>query len=96
MQKTNFLRMSTNAANGFSQVNILIALIPSIILPNIRIRLSVIAATNCLVDEIFLDTKTKTQMFPIMQKSAIVLTVYNYAQNWYHRSANSSVPVCHN
>jgi hypothetical protein len=63
MQKTNFLTVSTNAANGFSQVNILIALIPLIILLKIRIRLSVIAATNCLVDEIFLDTKTKTQRF---------------------------------
>jgi hypothetical protein len=68
MQKTNFLAMSTNAANGFSQVNILMALIPLIILLNRRIRLSVVTATNCLVEEIFLDTKTKTQMFSIMQK----------------------------
>jgi hypothetical protein len=67
--------MSTNAANGFSQVNILMALIPLIILLNRRIRLSVIAATHCLVEEIFLDTKTKTQMFSIMQKSFIVPTV---------------------
>jgi hypothetical protein len=31
-----------------------------------------------------------------MQKPSRVLTVYNYAQNWYHRSANSIVTVCHN
>jgi hypothetical protein len=55
--------VSTNAANGFSQVNILIALIPLIILLKRRIRLSVVAATNCLVEKIFLDTKTKTQRF---------------------------------
>jgi hypothetical protein len=96
MLNTNFLRISTNAANGFSQVNILIALIPLIILLSIRIRLSVFAAMIFLVEQIFFKTNAKTQMFSIMQKSSIVLTVYNYAQNWYHHSANSIVTVCHN
>jgi hypothetical protein len=63
MQENNFLRMSTNAANGFSQVNILIALIPLIILLNIRIRLSVIAATNCLVEKIFSTPRLKHRSF---------------------------------